>query len=525
MDRSTYGRYDCVRNYESSCLIHRPSSSSRTHHSFSSFPFPIEPSLNKKSFFYSIAMGLSHIAKITGCLVVLLSVAVYQLHARYHPNTPCAVDPPIVGTSFRGNPFSWDNSCHLYSLEYEEARQKFRREAQQRNADLFRLPIVVDNDGGGELLTTDIAILKGNRPGFVIHSSGTHGIEGYAGSAIQLALLAEGVLPLSSSSSSEEEEESSRPTIIFIHAINPYGMKHYRRFNENNVDLNRNAIIRFEEFLQNRDPNIAGYEQFRHFMSPPRAPSAWYIMIGWWCTALPLLLQEGYTALKRVLVAGQYHHPEGVFYGGTELQPSISKLLEFLQEKLSHSSSSSSSSDDDQTMIWIDVHSGLGKFGKDTLIFEETEKSVSKLRDLFPVAEHIVTADVSDKKAMSGYELTKGIVLNCFRKILLVHNMQSGSVTKDDTLGNPFSFSSSSEFVTQEFGTQPGILVGRALMLENAIHQHHHDDDDGRLLLGRQFIQSAFYPQSAKWRASIVQRGVAAMLQAIEYVNNQSSDG
>ena len=30
-----------------------------------------------------------------------------------------------------------------------------------------------------------------------------------------------------------------RPTIVFIHCLNPYGMKHNRRVNEENIDLNR----------------------------------------------------------------------------------------------------------------------------------------------------------------------------------------------------------------------------------------------------------------------------------------------
>jgi hypothetical protein len=187
---------------------------------------------------------------IVSFVVVLLSVGIYQFHALYLSITPCADDPPIVGAS--SSHYSWD-ACHVFSLEYAEARDKFRAAAQQVNAEMYSLPILVDDDGNGTdsmvSLTTDIAILKGNRPGIIIHSSATHGVEGYAGSAIQLAILAQGVLP-----------NDDRPTIMFTHAVNPYGMKHYRRFNEHNVDLNRNAILNFKQFLQNRHPNIAGYD-------------------------------------------------------------------------------------------------------------------------------------------------------------------------------------------------------------------------------------------------------------------------
>ena len=60
--------------------------------------------------------------------------------------------------------------------------------------------------------------------------SGTHGVEGFAGSALQVGLLDEGI----------QNELSPESAVLMIHAINPYGMAHLRRFNEDNVDLNRN---------------------------------------------------------------------------------------------------------------------------------------------------------------------------------------------------------------------------------------------------------------------------------------------
>ena len=40
--------------------------------------------------------------------------------------------------------------------------------------------------------TMDIAVLRGSGRGLVIHSSGVHGVEGYAGSAIQIAVAGDG---------------------------------------------------------------------------------------------------------------------------------------------------------------------------------------------------------------------------------------------------------------------------------------------------------------------------------------------
>ncbi|MBU2135464.1 MAG: M14 family metallopeptidase, partial [Alphaproteobacteria bacterium] len=61
-------------------------------------------------------------------------------------------------------------------------------------------------------------------------SSGTHGVEGFCGSALQLQLI---------------EDAPDLPTdtaLMLVHAVNPYGFSHLRHVNEDNVDLNRNFV-------------------------------------------------------------------------------------------------------------------------------------------------------------------------------------------------------------------------------------------------------------------------------------------
>ncbi|KAL3937357.1 MAG: hypothetical protein SGBAC_007524 [Bacillariaceae sp.] len=393
---------------------------------------------------------------------VLVSIGVFQFRAQYYPQSDCSQDPPIV-LSNPTNHHSW-RPCNVFSLEYEEARAKFRAAVKKLSIDAesFALPVM---DG----LTMDIAVLKGTVKGTVVHVSGTHGVEGYAGSAIQLAFL---------DYLSNKNPQSDRPTIVLVHALNPYGMKHYRRANENNVDLNRNAINNFDEFVMSRDPNIASYDTFRDFVSPGREPTLWDSTLGWWLGAAPKVLKNGFTAMKQVLVAGQYHHSTGFSFGGTRMQPSIEIVENFLVEQGFLPGE----------VVWIDVHTGLGKLGKDTLIFEETKHSLSKLQDYFPTAEHVVTPQVQDKRAMGGYDLTRGVVT-----AYLQNKYPSGL------------------FVMQEFGTLPPIFVGRSLILENMMHQYGTNKAAGRALL-----QKSFYPQSIEWRASIVQRGVSLILQAME---------
>lgn len=62
--------------------------------------------------------------------------------------------------------------------------------------------------------------------------SGTHGVEGYYGSACQIKWL-------------QELGKRSLPAdvaVVMIHSINLWGMAWLRRVNEDNIDLNRNHL-------------------------------------------------------------------------------------------------------------------------------------------------------------------------------------------------------------------------------------------------------------------------------------------
>ena len=69
--------------------------------------------------------------------------------------------------------------------------------------------------------------------------------------------------------------ETGLPTIVFVHALNPYGMANNRRFNEDNIDLNRN-FLSVEEFqdVVKRDNNIAGYDDLQYLLNPVRMPTS-----------------------------------------------------------------------------------------------------------------------------------------------------------------------------------------------------------------------------------------------------------
>ncbi|KAF4730124.1 hypothetical protein FOZ62_000834 [Perkinsus olseni] len=204
----------------------------------------------------------------------------------------------------------------------------------------------------------DVAILRpteGPTSGSVVHTSGVHGVEGYAGSGIQCYILDQ-----IRRSREEGRLAGIGKTLVLVHAVNPYGMVHYRRFNEENVDLNRNALEpqEFDYLVNERDPNVAGYVDLDAILNPREMtmPSLLY-------NAVILLARYGISRVKRAVVSAQYWKPSGLFYGGQKLQRSHQILTQvFADLKIF-----------EENATIIDIHTGLGPSGVDTLITSDSD--------------------------------------------------------------------------------------------------------------------------------------------------------
>ena len=201
----------------------------------------------------------------------------------------------------------------------------------------------IDASGpGGETLSIDSAYLGNPTPRrLVIITSGIHGVEGYAGSALQQLWLEEFSTPLPADCG-----------VLLVHALNPYGFAHNRRVNEHNVDLNRNALSTFP------GPSNPGYRSLDPWLNPPTsAPRVDMFLLR----ALPLLLRHGFTPLAKVIASGQYEFPRGLFYGGHEHEPSLNIFSGLLAAKrftgVRH-------------VLHFDLHTGLGRYGKYQVLYD-----------------------------------------------------------------------------------------------------------------------------------------------------------
>src|SRR6185436_9121433 len=122
--------------------------------------------------------------------------------------------------------------------------------------------------------------------------------------------------------------------------------------------------------------------------------------------------------------------------------------------------------------IFIDVHTGLGKFANHMLLVEQTDYET--LRKLF--GERVTALQ---PYGGSGYSIEGGIESMLFRSI---------------TRNRPI-------FICQEFGTYNGIRVLHALREENRWHHFHGGEKLGHY--SKQNIKETFCPKSEHWRSAV----------------------
>jgi hypothetical protein len=121
----------------------------------------------------------------------------------------------------RENNSDFPGEC-FFADNYDDARAQFLTFAGNVGAELHTLDV-----GTGGDLKTDVAIIRRSKEKVIVHISGTHGVEGFAGSAVQTAALHQ-----LSRQPEDVRSSTSLPTLVFVHVLNPYGMKYNRRVNE-----------------------------------------------------------------------------------------------------------------------------------------------------------------------------------------------------------------------------------------------------------------------------------------------------
>jgi hypothetical protein len=370
-----------------------------------------------------------------------------------------------------------------FSKSYAEAAGRFAIACQEltsagHNVSHQRLKLGMKGPVG-EDLAIDIAVIGSLSSGkALMSSSGVHGVEGYPGSAIQLSIMDK----LAKAPPFEDH------AVIFIHAVNPHGMAWWRRFNENNVDLNRNFLRLDEQYSGVPE----GYDKVKNFINPKTVPKKNEPTFN--IRALMLILRHGFNNIKQAVAEGQYQDPTAIQYGGSKLERGPTMLIEWLSDNLTSTNK----------LFAIDHHTGLGPSGHDTLLlplelrFDDRDK-FEKLKNLFP--GHI---ELLDAKSGVGYEI-KG-------------DIHQGLVNRFPNI--------SWTYLTQEFGTFSPVKVIRANRDENRWTQWggHMNENEAKNHWTRYELLRIFNPKDEIWQEKVISRGNIVFDSATQHLLSESDN-
>lgn len=163
----------------------------------------------------------------------------------------------------------------------------------------------------------------------------------------------------------------------------------------------------------------------------------------------------------------------------------------------------------------VDVHSGLGPEGRDTLMASTDEMAVELGKHFKGGVAGITELDSVSIQGMSGpqggaqggaaegYDLTVGDMIPCYTG----HHSKARQGLPEAEMSIGFC---------QEFGTRAPVFVALSLVFENMAH-HFGTPEQREYWAGGVF--SAFFVSKQSFMESVMGRGLAALEQAITAVS------
>lgn len=353
----------------------------------------------------------------------------------------------------------------VFSSSYAEARGKFLDAARAAGARLAHSEHPTQKGPDGEALFLDVAVLGDpEAPNVMVVGSGTHGIEGYCGSAAQAAWMIDG----------GPQRVAPGSAMIFLHAHNPWGFAHFQRVTEENVDLNRNFVDHSRPY-----PPNAGYD----VLHPAITPSRWDAeSIREAFAALRAFRERnGEQAFSDAYNGGQYGHPEGVFFGGHRAQWANDAFRAAVRKHAGHA----------KRAAIIDLHTGIGPFLDHVFLCFHAAGSPAWERARRWWGERAVNRQGSTHKALAVY---RGLLIDAFQA-----ELPDAETTA----------------VVIEFGTRSREEMQRANMSLMWLRAHAETAPALAKAVHADYVE-AFYPSDPRWRDAVLAQSRVFLDQAAQ---------
>jgi hypothetical protein len=313
---------------------------------------------------------------------------------------------------------------------------------------------------------------RAGQKNLLIMISGTHGVEGLAGSAVQRYLL--------------DQNINKKMSVLMVHGFNLYGFKNLRRVNETNIDLNRNFVLSRESFK----PDDQKYGLINRFLNPQSQASAGVLShVLFVISSVKNILYYGMETLRNSVLKGQYTYPAGIFYGGDKTQIQSFLITDLIKEYVK----------DYKKVFIVDLHTGYGERAKLHLLAgTSNEQNSINLLKIYNKDE----IDFSDKKnfyaiegEMLSYFIDK-IKLNVDAEVTGI-TFEYGTLNSQKTLGSIESL--------------------RRVVLENQNFHYPAEASESEKI--KNLYKEMFYPSDPEWRKSVLLQTDNKIKKILNYFN------
>jgi len=354
------------------------------------------------------------------------------------------------------------SASNHFSQTYAEARARFLAAVEAADLDVeSHIHPMLGRDG--EQLAMDVA-LDGPKDAasLLLLTSACHGVEGFCGSGVQLALLSDPAW--------RRAAHEAGVAVLYVHALNPYGFSWWRRTTHENVDLNRN----FHDFSKPLPANAA-YDELAGLIVPHDWPPKPEVEAG-----LAAFAQaHGAAALQTAISGGQYTCPEGLFYGGRNPTWSHVTVRHVLHEHATKCG----------RLGWIDLHTGLGPSGVGERIFACRDDAAALAR----------------ARAWWGPNITS------------IYDGSSSSAPLQGLMWLAiYEECAQAEYtgIALEYGTLPLDQMIDALRADQWLELHPEAPEAQQRAIKQQ-IRDAFYTDTDEWKQRIVEQALDAAYGAV----------
>lgn len=352
----------------------------------------------------------------------------------------------------------------LFPETYEASRQRFRNDLaiiQQGwpEARLYQHKIEGHEDLSIDWIGSDAG--ETNQKVLIL-TTAEHGIEGYVGAAMQQRFI-ERFLP---------RLDPRTTGLLLVHTINPWGMKHHRRVNPNNVDLNRN-------FLYDRSFDVTSNPDYDRLLDLLLADRPFKNMasskLSYYLKLAKKVLQMGWSSFKSAFLLGQYRHANGLFYGGKGYQEETKLMIDLYRQAFG---------DYDQ-ILHLDMHTGYGPRYQMSIVNSVHEKRTSREfveKFNYPL---VVAANPLEFYAIQG------------DMIDYVYELWAHEFSGKKLFATSFEFGTYGDRLKGKVGT------GYAMSFENRLYWHGAKDDRLATKVKLDF-EELFNPAAFEWKSKAV---------------------